>query len=145
MPSTNKDLRLVQGSMAILAVGTTLMAFAGSPWLFTAGVCLFAMGWGSYSALRSLATALVLPTHIGLLNTSIALAQSIGAMVAGPILASAFKTGVSHGGVLMGLPYMVAAVLFFGATALTWAIRIQQPTYSTESESESESQSEHDI
>jgi hypothetical protein len=119
-----KDLRIVQGSAWILTSGTIPMAFAAIPELFISGLCLFALGWGFYSALRSLATALVSPSQVGVLSTGIGLAQSLGSLVAGPILAAAFRHGLRQGGIGMGLPYMVAAALFFMASCLTCMIRI---------------------
>ncbi|KAJ5358647.1 major facilitator superfamily domain-containing protein [Penicillium cataractarum] len=119
-----KDLRIVQGSAWILTSGTAFMAFAAIPELFISGLCLFALGWGFYSALRSLATALVSPSQVGVLNSGIGLAQSLGSLVAGPILAAAFGHGLRQGGIGMGLPYMVAATLLFMASCLTCVIRI---------------------
>lgn len=119
-----KDLRIVQGSAWILTSGTALMAFAAIPELFISGLCLFALGWGFYSALRSLATALVDPSQVGVLNTGIGLAQSLGSLVAGPILAAAFGRGLRQGGITMGLPYMVASALLFMSSCLACAIHI---------------------
>ncbi|GKZ28480.1 hypothetical protein AbraIFM66950_007148 [Aspergillus brasiliensis] len=118
------DLRIVQWSAWILTLGMALVAIASQPPLFVFGVCLLAFGWGFYSALRSLATPLVLPSQVGVLNTAIGLAQSIGSMVSGPILAAAFRRGVHHDGFWMGLPYILAAVLFFFASCLTSVVRI---------------------
>ncbi|GJP90785.1 hypothetical protein AlacWU_03684 [Aspergillus niger] len=118
------DLRVVQWSAWILTLGMALMAIASQPPLFVFGVCLLAFGWGFYSALRSLATALVLPSQVGVLNTAIGLSQSIGSMVSGPILAAAFQRGVNQDGFWMGLPYLLAAVLFFFASCLTSVVRI---------------------
>lgn len=118
------DLRVVQWSAWILTLGMALMAIASQPPLFEFGVCLLAFGWGFYSALRSLATSLMLPSQVGVLNTAIGLAQSIGSMVSGPILAAAFQRGVHQDGFWMGLPYLLAAVLFFFASCLTSVVSI---------------------
>lgn len=118
-----KDLRLVQGSIIFLIVGSTIMSFASHPVTFVAGVGLFALGWGFFSALRSLATELVPSSQIGLLNMSIALSQNVGGMIAGPSLAAAFKLGVELSGMWMGLPYMVAVALFMGAGLLSLVIK----------------------
>lgn len=117
-----KDLRLVQGSIAFLIVGSAIMSLASTAVTFVTGVGLFALGWGFFSALRSLATELVPSSQIGLLNMSIALSQNIGGMIAGPSLAAAFKFGVEMGGMWMGLPYVVAVVLFIGAGLLSLVI-----------------------
>ncbi|RAK98755.1 MFS general substrate transporter [Aspergillus ibericus CBS 121593] len=118
------DLWVVQWSAWILTLGMALMAIAARPPLFVFGVCLLAFGWGFYSALRSLATALVLHSQIGVLNTAIGLAQSIGSMVSGPLLANAFQRGVHQDGFWMGLPYLLAAALFFLASCLVSIVRI---------------------
>ncbi|KAJ5965379.1 major facilitator superfamily domain-containing protein [Penicillium waksmanii] len=119
-----KDLRIVQGSAWLLTFGTLLMAFAAIPELFITGLSLFALGWGFYSALRSLTTALVSPSQVGVLNAGIGLAQSLGSLIAGPIQAAAFGRGLRQGGVALGLPYMAAGALLFMASCLTCVIRI---------------------
>jgi hypothetical protein len=127
MSAATKDLLIVQVSISILALGTTFMALAAHPALFIAGVCGLALGWGFYSALRSLAMAQAAQAHIGVVNTAIGFAQSIGIMVAGPVLAAAFRRGIDLDGVWLGLPYMVAAVLFVGAGILVmFGVRIRK-------------------
>ncbi|KID74511.1 MFS efflux pump atnC [Metarhizium brunneum] len=124
MSTVRADLFLVQGSVFLLMVGTAIMALSQQSETFTAGVVSFAFGWGYYAALRSLATSLVLPSQAGALNTAIALAQSFGAMVSGPVLALSFRRGLAMGGIWVGLPYMVASILFSGAGGLVLCIRL---------------------
>lgn len=128
MSPVMKDFRIAQGSVCILALGSILMAFAPHTTLFFTGVCFSALGCGFYLALRSLATALVAPSQVGILNTSIALAQSIGAIIAGPTMASAFQRGIALGGVWLGLPYMVGAALFISASCFICGICIPSTT-----------------
>ena len=110
-----KDLLIAQGSAALLVLGFTIMGLASHPALFTIGVSVLALGWGFYAAFRSLASALVSKTQIGLLNTTIGLVQGVGGLVAGPTLAGAFNYGMTLGGSWIGLPYFVAAGLFAAA------------------------------
>jgi hypothetical protein len=119
-----KDLRIVQGSAWILTLGSTIMAVSNHPTIFIAGVSLHACGWGFYSALRSLAMELVSPSQVGIVNTSIGFAQSTGSLVSGPILAATFRWGMQKDGLLVGLPYMVAAGLFFLSGCLTSCVLI---------------------
>ncbi|KAE8354466.1 major facilitator superfamily domain-containing protein [Aspergillus coremiiformis] len=107
-----RDLRITQGSAVILVIGFGTMAVATQPVLFAFGVSILALGWGFYSTLRSVATTLVAESQIGTLNTTIALVQGIGGMIAGPLLASAFRQGMTLGGSWQGLPYMASAILF---------------------------------
>lgn len=110
-----KDLLIAQGSALFPVFGFTLMGFASHPALFVTGVLILALGSGFYAALRSLASALVPETQVGLLNTTIGLVQGVGGVVAGPALAAAFSYGMQLGGPWIGLPYFVAAALFTGA------------------------------
>lgn len=110
-----KDLLIAQGSSALLVLGFTIMALASHPNVFSIGVSILALGGGFYAALRSLASALVPETQVGLLNTTIGFVQGVGGVVAGPALAGAFNYGMQFGGSWIGLPYFVAAGLFAGA------------------------------
>ncbi|KAJ5826597.1 Major facilitator superfamily domain general substrate transporter [Penicillium robsamsonii] len=124
LSSAAKDLRIVQGSVWLLTLGTAIMAISTHPALFILGVSLLAFGWGFYSALRSLAMELVSPSQVGIVNTAIGFAQSIGSLLSGPILAAAFRQGLQQDGFLVGLPYMIAAALFFLSGCLTGCVRI---------------------
>ncbi|CAI7613203.1 unnamed protein product [Penicillium glandicola] len=127
-----KDLRIVQGSVWILTLGSAIMAISTHPVVFIAGVSFLACGWGFYSALRSLAMELASPSQVGIVNTAIGFAQSTGAMASGPILAAAYRRGMQEDGLLMGLPYMLAAGLFFLSGCLTSCLRIpkgRQPRF----------------
>lgn len=110
-----KDLLIAQGSSALLVLGFTIMALDSHAILFSIGVSILALGWGFYAALRSLASALVPETQVGLLNTTIGLVQGVGGVVAGPALAGAFNYGMQFGGLWIGLPYFVASGLFAAA------------------------------
>lgn len=142
MPPSRKDLRLVQASIAFLTGGTAIMAVSAEPALFITGVCLFALGWGYFAAIRSLATELVVPSQVGVLNTSFAFAQGVGGLVAGPALAAALKRGVELGGFWTGLPYMTAALFLVVAAFLSYAIRIPEGTHAEEVNAEIHTQNQ---
>ncbi|KAL2817332.1 major facilitator superfamily domain-containing protein [Aspergillus granulosus] len=125
LPPIPKDLLIARASAFLLVLGLTLMAFAPRPPLFILGITILALGWGFYAALRSVASALVSEDHIGLLNTTIALVQGIGAVMAGPAMAGAFGLGMRMGGGWIGLPYLVGAILVAGAGGLTGVVRLE--------------------
>jgi hypothetical protein len=101
------------------------MALAPEPILFSIGISILALGYGFYAALRSVASALVSEDHIGLLNTTIALVQGVGAVVAGPTLAGAFNLGMRMGSAWIGLPYLVGAVLVGAAGGVIGVVRLE--------------------
>ncbi|CAO2650498.1 Nn.00g017900.m01.CDS01 [Neocucurbitaria sp. VM-36] len=136
MSAYEKDLCIAQGSAWMLAFGAALMAFASSPIVFGMGISVLACGWGFYSALRSLAIDWVEPNQVGIVSTVIAMVQSGGTMISGPLLSSAFRYGLSHSRIWRGLPYMVAAAFFLGSTCLVHCIsRKRQTQTRTEGES----------
>ncbi|KAF7594641.1 hypothetical protein BBP40_008731 [Aspergillus hancockii] len=121
LPPARKDLLVAQVSAAFFVLGFTL---APHPFLFSIGVFVLALGWGFYFALRSVASALVSETQIGLLNTTIAFVQGVGGVVAGPALAGAFNYGMSLWGAWIGLPYLLGAGLILGAGFVTWGVTL---------------------
>lgn len=99
------------------------MSVAAHPALFGIGLSFSALGWGFYTTLRSVGSALVAETHVGLFNTTIALAEAVGSMIAGPLLAALLKAGMAWEGAWMGLPWMVATGLYLLAGLAVSCIR----------------------
>ncbi|RHZ54843.1 putative MFS transporter [Aspergillus thermomutatus] len=124
LPPIRRDLRISLGSILTTAVGLVLMALAASPTVFAVGLSISSLGGGFVPALRSVATALVDEAEMGLLGTTIALTQGIGAIIAGPLMAGTFKFSMTLDGVWLGLPYMTATALVVMACWATWMIRV---------------------
>lgn len=120
MESSKRELIVVQGSACLLTAGAFTMALSATPPLFIVGLSVLACGWGFYSALRSFAIGMVQADQVGAISTAVAMVQSAGTIMSGPLLASAFGFGLSHKGVWRGMPYMVAAIFFFVATCLVY-------------------------
>lgn len=66
---------------------------------------------------------LVEKSHRGCVSTAISLVINLGIIASGPLMASAFQAGMAMDGIWLGLPFMVAALLFFGASCATFSIR----------------------
>ncbi|RAH45491.1 MFS transporter [Aspergillus brunneoviolaceus CBS 621.78] len=118
-----RDLRITHGSICVLMAGFGIMSVAVHPALFGIGLSFSALGWGFYTTLRSVGSALVAETHVGLFNTTIALAEAVGSMIAGPLLAALLKAGMAWEGAWMGLPWMVATGLYLLAGLAVSCIR----------------------
>lgn len=125
MSATGEDCVMVQGSGCFLATGAFIIAVSAYyPAFFIVGVGMLALGWGYYSAVRSLAATLMPASKIGMISTLLSLAQGAGTMIAGPALALSFKLGMQLVGFWFGLPYMIAAGLFFwGNIPQLWSKR----------------------
>ncbi|WPH04816.1 MFS multidrug transporter [Acrodontium crateriforme] len=107
-----KDKWLAQGSGALLVAGCIAVFFATTPFSLIFGLVLISFGDVFAIPVRSLSTALVDPSHLGLLYNVIEVMTQIGLFIGQPMLASAFGWGLRLGGFWMGLPFLLAAVFF---------------------------------
>lgn len=107
-------------------VGFMLMGLAAQPGILIFGLVIGALGSAFMVSTRSLATALVLPDHVGTLYSAFAISQSIGVFVAGPLLANLFRLGMHLGGTWTGLPFLQTGLLFAIATAAVWRLQVNR-------------------
>jgi hypothetical protein len=90
------------------------------------GLGIFALGSGYNFLVRSLLASVVENDHIGMLYTMISIFETIGVLVAGPLLAMSFRTGMVWGGVWLGLPYFAAGFLFVVAATAVHSISLSR-------------------
>lgn len=126
LDAAGKDLWLSRGTAFLLTLGTLIMFLAPTPAVLIVGIAAFAMGSPLYIAARSLVTSLVLPNETGVLYTSLATIQSIGMLVAGPLLAYVFRWGMQLGEGWLGLPFLVASVMYLAALLLICAVDLSR-------------------
>ena len=106
-------------SVLLLTVGAFTIGLSKTSVLMTIGLGIFALGSGYSFLVRSLLASVVESEHIAMLYTVISICETIGMLVAGPLLAVSFRTGMDWGGDWLGLPYIAAGSLFVvAATAL---------------------------
>lgn len=123
-----------RASVGLLAAGSVVVALAPSVALVAVGVVVLALGSGFSPAARSLATTLVHPDEAGTLYSMLGLMQSIGGLIAGPILATSFKWALGLGRAWTGVPFLLVAGLFvFGMCALGF-VRLENAKMNTEEE-----------
>jgi hypothetical protein len=73
---------------------------------------------------RGLLASVVESTHLGVVFNAAGILESIGALVAGPLLAISFRVGLRLEGIWIGLPFMAAAGLFSIATVILFTLRL---------------------
>lgn len=88
------------------------------------GLIFMSAGSGYASLLRSLLNSLVEPHHVAIVNTLIGFIDTVGLMVISPVLSQALRTGVNLGGMWIGLPFMVAGLLFIISTSIVFGFRL---------------------
>jgi len=84
------------------------------------------LGTGYYSAIRSFVTSLVEKDEVVLLYTVIGMIDSVGTLVATPLVTVAFAFGVRRGGLLMGLPFFIIGGLYLFSGVMTWRLEVEK-------------------
>lgn len=112
MSAPGKDLLISRLSVAFFTIGSLVVSAAPSVALATLGIVIFALGSGFSPATRSLVTTFCKQDEAGLLYSALAITQSIGGLVAGPLLALSFRWGLSLGHEWTGIPFALVAGLF---------------------------------
>ncbi|KAL2183023.1 MFS general substrate transporter [Thermothelomyces heterothallicus CBS 203.75] len=124
MESVAKDLWLTRWSGIFHVVGSFTIAAAANGIVYSFGLAWFALGSGMVATTRSLLNALVEEHHVGTLNSLIALMETVGLSVSGPLLAGSLRVGLDLGGAWIGLPFFTAGVFFVVSTAIVWFFRL---------------------
>lgn len=74
--------------------------------------------------MRSLLAQVAGEANAGVVMTTMSMLETTGIVVAGPLLAAAFRQGLKLGGVFLGFPFFVAtALLILGACFVVAAAR----------------------
>lgn len=120
----SKDLLISYLSIAFFAVGSLVISMAPVIPLVSIGIIIFAFGSGFSPAARSLATTFVRQDEVGLLYTALAITQTLGGLIAGPLLALSFRWGLSLGPEWSGIPFTLVAGLFAGGFIAISYIRL---------------------
>jgi hypothetical protein len=95
--------------------------------LMNIGVIVFGCGAGFPNAIRSLVTSLVHPDEVSRLYAVLAVGETIGALIYGPILSKATGWGFEIGGPWTGLAFIVVAGLFAILGLPIWLVREPTP------------------
>jgi hypothetical protein len=64
---------------------------------------------------------------MGTLYNTIAVTETIGTIIAGPLLSMSFRRGLEMGGLWIGLPFIIAGVLFSAAAIIVYIVRLPDP------------------
>ncbi|KAJ5196633.1 hypothetical protein N7449_007112 [Penicillium cf. viridicatum] len=119
-----RDHVMSKWSGVLSIIGFAVIFLAPTPAILITDQIILSIGSSFLITTRSLATALVLPDHVGTLYSAIAIAQSVDVLIAGPLFASLFRLGMHLGGAWMGLPFLQASLFFTLAVTAIWRIRL---------------------
>ncbi|OWT43035.1 MFS transporter [Pochonia chlamydosporia 170] len=120
----NRDLMLMRASLIFVIAGNFLTAFAPTVWLFIISLIVTSLGTGFTTLCRALLNAVVEPHTVATLNTTVSMMETIMGLVSSPVLGWLLSKGLELGGVWMGLPYLVCAILAALTGALILAFKL---------------------
>jgi len=118
-----KDLWLIRIVGSCLIFGCLVIAVAPTGLVLAFGLVPYALGSGLSPLIRSVLSALVEEHHIAILNTLIGITESLGVVVASPLLAMSLSLGLKLGGGWIGLPFLFAAIFATIVTVIAWTFR----------------------
>jgi hypothetical protein len=118
-----RDLFTAKASAAVAALGCILIALSFHPAIAGAGMGIVSLSAGFSPAVRSIASSLVNPEHIGTLYTAMGVVLTLGIILSGPVVAISFRIGLQLGGLWSGLPYVVSTALLLMTIAALSRIR----------------------
>lgn len=132
-----KDKTFAQASLVVLAVGTFCLGFAPVVAIAIVGIVVLALGTGQDSLTRSMATDMVNVGDLSTIYSAITMLRAIGGSISGPIYASLYTVALQRKGeAWLGLPYLVAGVLFVVAIGLLMVVRDPEKKTGDSSEEE---------
>lgn len=145
LPAHWADLWIARGSIVLTAVSFFIIGLAAYPSLLIVGLLVYNLGTGYNAAMRSVSIHVVggqSSPNIGKLMSTIAIVESFGALVAGPLLNQLFQWGMDMGSVWLGLPFLAGMLVFAGLSAVTFKIDVDSREASyTEISNEDETES----
>ncbi|KAH6644271.1 hypothetical protein C7974DRAFT_300438 [Boeremia exigua] len=127
LPAHWADLWIARGSIILTAISFLIIGLAAYPALLIVGLLVYNMGTGYNAAMRSVSIHVVggqSSPNIGKLMSTIAIVESFGALVAGPLLNQLFQWGMALGDVWLGLPFLAGTLVFAGLSFVTFKIDV---------------------
>ncbi|KAF2217215.1 hypothetical protein CERZMDRAFT_93267 [Cercospora zeae-maydis SCOH1-5] len=119
-----RDLILARFSFILVILGTLVLAAALSLGTFVLGLVVLSLGSGYSSYTRALMSLYVDKEQTSTLFSLVAMLDVLGAIYAGVSFAKLFSVGMDHGGIWVGLPFFVLAIVTTVAIVPLFLLRL---------------------
>jgi hypothetical protein len=129
LPAHWADLYIARGSIILTTVSFFIIGIAAYPALLILGLLVFNLGTGYNASMRSVAIHVIggqSSPDIGRLMSTIAIVESIGVMIAGPLLSQLFQWGMDLGSAWLGLPFLASVLVLIMMTVVTFMINVKE-------------------
>ncbi|KAF2807397.1 MFS general substrate transporter [Mytilinidion resinicola] len=122
------DLWISRGSIAFTVLSFLIMGFSFTPAILIWGLIFYTFGSGFSMAMRSIAVFMVggqASKDIGRLFAVVAILESCGLLISGPLIAQFFRWGMKLGNAWLGMPFLLSAALFLPVLVITYCISLR--------------------
>ncbi|KAF3811975.1 Efflux pump ustT [Colletotrichum gloeosporioides] len=137
-----KDFLLSRLSIVFIMICFAVLVLAPSIPVVVVGLAFYTLGNGFSSFARSLLSSLVEKNMVGTLFTTLSMMDTLGSLLAGPIVARTFSWSMRLDGIWKGLPYVMSfAMCGLASLALSRAGHADLPEEHLESHDDEESRS----
>ncbi|KAM3555737.1 hypothetical protein MY1884_005433 [Beauveria asiatica] len=110
------NLYLARISILASFVGALVIGLSENAIFMILGLALSTLTYGYQVLVRSLLASVVDGHHSNVMYTTITLFESMGSIMAGPLLSASFREGMKWGEAWLGLPFLLTGVLYGSAT-----------------------------
>lgn len=110
------NLYLARICILTSSIGAFVIGLSENISFLVVGLGLFTLSYGYPMLIRGLLASIIDSRHAGVMYTTISLFESMGTIVAGPLLSVSFRQGMKWGEAWLGLPFLLTGVLFGSAT-----------------------------
>jgi hypothetical protein len=127
LPAHMADLWIARGSIILTTVSFFIIGIAAYPALLIVGLLIYNLGTGYNAAMRSIAIHIVggqSSPDTGKMMSTIAIVESFGVMIAGPLLSEMFQWGMNLGSAWLGLPFLSSVLVLAMMTVVTFMINV---------------------
>ncbi|EGX91870.1 MFS transporter, putative [Cordyceps militaris CM01] len=124
LPSQRTDLLLARISIIASSIGAFFIGLSSNIPFLTVGLGLFTLSYAYPMLARSLLASVVDSRHTDVMYTTISIFEALGSIIAGPLLSASFRQGLSWGTDWLGLPFLLAGVLFGSAVVVLSYVRL---------------------
>jgi MFS family permease len=128
LPLQRADVWLARGSIILFALSFFIMGVAYKPALLLLGLIVYNLGTGHTPAIRSIAIHVIggqTSPNISKLISLLAITESIGFMISGPLVNKLFNWGMDMGPLWLGLPFLGTSVLYGILTVVIFGIDVK--------------------
>ncbi|KAK2037263.1 MFS general substrate transporter [Colletotrichum somersetense] len=106
-----KDFLLSRLSIAFIMICFAILVLAPNLSVVVVGLVFYTLGNGFSSFARSLLSSLVEKDMVGTLFTTLSMMDTLGSLLAGPIVAKTFGWSMRLDGIWKGLPYVMSFII----------------------------------